>query len=81
MTKPKTAPAGAVEKRRVTMTSYVADATGTVHTHEAVDYVPTDLLAAYEADARTRWQNVAVDHDGGHDPGPGGDQGDTHRPP
>lgn len=62
-------------KRRVTMTSVTALPDGTVATHEAVDYVPDDILDAYVADARTRWQSVDVSDDEDH--GPAGPDGDT----
>lgn len=65
------------EKRKVTMTSVVATADG-VARHQAVDFVPVDILDAYVADAKQRWQLVEVGE--GHDPGPGGDGGDTHIP-
>ena len=73
----------AVEKRRVTMTNQVLagrDSDGQLryHTHEAVDFVPTDILDAYVADARKRWRLVEVGDS--HDPGPGGDDGETHYP-
>lgn len=64
-----------VEKRKVTMTNAIATPDG-VMTHEAVDYVPVDLLDAYLADAHSRWQSVVVGPDE-HDPGPGGDDGQT----
>jgi len=74
----------AVEKRKVTMTNQVLagrDSDGALryHTHEAVDFVPTDILDAYVEDAKTRW--ALVDSGDTHDPGPGGDDGDTHYPP
>lgn len=72
-----------VEKRHVTMVNVTAtglDAEGNVvlQRHEAHDYVPLDLLDAYVADAKTRWQAVSVED--GHNPGPGGDDGVTHYP-
>lgn len=67
---------GAVEKRKVIMTNAVAVG-DQIHTHVATDYVPLSVLDAYVADAATRWQSVVVDHDAGHDPGPGGDDGAT----
>ena len=73
-----------IEKRRVVMTNQVLagrDSDGTLqyHTHEAVDHVPVDILDAYVTDAKKRWQLVEVGDT--HDPGPGGDDGDTHYPP
>jgi hypothetical protein len=67
-------------KYKVTMTNVVAAGPNQVHTHQAEDYVPEDILDAYVADARLRWQNVDVDYDAGHNPGPGGDDGATHYP-
>lgn len=67
-----------IDKRRVTMTNYVADAEGNVRTHEAVDYVRPDFLDAYLTDARTRWGKVDVS--GEPDAGPGGYDGDTSVP-
>lgn len=69
-----------IEKRKVTMLNFVALPDGTPAKHEAVDYVPLEILDAYVEDAKTRWQSVVVDHDGGHNPGPGGDEGETHYP-
>lgn len=74
-----------VEKRRVTMTNQVLagrDDKGDLiyHTFEATDYVPLDILDVYVEEAKTRWSLVEVDHDAGHDPGPAGDNGDTHYP-
>jgi hypothetical protein len=69
-----------IEKRKVTMTNAVAEANGTVSIHKAEDYVPLEILEAYVADAKKRWQAVVVDHEAGHDPGPGGDDGETHYP-
>lgn len=67
-----------VDKRRVTMTTHVADAEGNVHTHVATDYVRPDLLDAYVADARTRWQKVEISDE--PDAGPAGYDGATHVP-
>ena len=64
-----------IEKRRVTMTSAVATATG-IETHTVEDFVPVEILDAYVADAKTRWQLVDVASDE-HDAGPGGDGGPT----
>lgn len=47
-------------------------------TWEAVDYVREDLLDAYVAEARTRWQIVEVAE--GYDAGPGGYEGATYVP-
>lgn len=73
---PKTDPR--VTKRRVTMRSATLGADGEIHTMEAVDYVRPDILAAYVADARTRWQQVEVSDE--PDAGPGGFDGATHVP-
>ncbi len=67
-----------IDKRKVTMTTHVADAKGDVTKHQAVDYVRPDFLDAYLADARTRWQVVEVSDD--PDAGPGGYDGSTHIP-
>jgi hypothetical protein len=72
-----------IDKRRVTMTSFVVGGVDTegkpvVHKHEAVDYVRPDFLDAYVADAQTRWQNVTVSDE--PDAGPGGYDGATHVP-
>lgn len=77
---PPAAPPAAdvTEKRRVSMKSVVALTDGGTAEIEANDYVPLDILDAYVADARTRWQVVEVKP--GHDPGPGGDKGETKRP-
>jgi hypothetical protein len=69
-----------ISKRRVTMTNstpFAVDSDGEVlyQTHVATDYVPTEILDAYVADAKTRWALVDVGDE--HDPGPGGDKGDT----
>lgn len=77
---PRTAPEDErIEKRKVVMRSAVLQADGTTANIEATDYVPLDILDDYEADARERWQVVEVDRDK-HDPGPGGDKGETKRP-
>ncbi len=72
-----------IDKRRVTMTTYVVLADGdglpVVEKQEAVDYVRPDLLDAYLADARTRWQSVAVSDE--PDAGPDGYDGATHDTP
>lgn len=69
-----------IDKRRVTMTSYVVDGVDEdgkpkVGKHEAIDYVRPDFLEAYVADARTRWQSVTVSDE--PDAGPGGYDGQT----
>ena len=66
----------ATDKRKVTMTTYVALGPDHVEKHEATDYVPLDILDSYVADAHTRWQYVEVGD--AHDSGPGGDDGETH---
>lgn len=79
---PKRPPADTrIDKRRVTMTSYLAGPPNDkgepgVVKHEAVDYVRPDLLERYVADAKTRWQSVTVSDE--PDAGPGGYDGDTH---
>jgi hypothetical protein len=72
-----------VDKRRVTMTNFgvagVDDAGEPVIARtEVVDYVRPDVLDAYVADARTRWQQVTVSDE--PDAGPGGYDGATHIP-
>lgn len=57
------------------MTSVIARPGGVIETHQAVDYVPEDILDAYVADAKTRWQAVDISDD--HDPGPAGYDGAT----
>lgn len=80
MTKAKTDPR--VDKRRVTMRSAevvpgMKDGEGRplMRVTEAVDYVRPDFLAAYVADAKTRWQDVEVSEE--PDAGPGGYHGQT----
>lgn len=67
-----------VDKRRVEMRSVVLDPSGVTVTYEATDYVPPDILEAYVADARTRWQAVLVSDE--PDAGPAGYDGPTERP-
>jgi hypothetical protein len=71
-----------IDKRRVTMTTHSAttDAEGkaVIQTVQATDYVRPDILDAYVADARTRWQHVEVSEE--PDAGPGGYHGETHVP-
>lgn len=64
-----------VEKYRVTMRNTTLLQDGNTADLEATDYVPTDILDAYVADARTRWQYVEVSE--APDFGPGGTQGET----
>ena len=64
-----------VTKRRVTMRSVSLDASGATIEMEAVDYVRPDILDAYVADARTRWQTVTVSDE--PDAGPAGYHGQT----
>jgi hypothetical protein len=70
------------DKRKVTMRNFVTtvdeDGAPQVHTHEATDYVPPDILDAYVADAQTRWQSVTVSDE--TDAGPGGADGETVTP-
>jgi hypothetical protein len=71
-----------IDKHKVTMRNFITtvDEEGQpqIHTHEASDYVPPDILDAYVADARTRWQSVTVSEE--PDAGPGGYEGDTNIP-
>lgn len=72
-----------VDKRRVTMTSFVVtgvsdDGKPQVNKHEAVDYVRPDFLDAYVANAQANWQSVVVSDE--PDAGPGGYEGATHVP-
>jgi len=73
-----------ITKRRVTMTSYVVRPPveegdePQIERHEAVDFVREDFLDAYVADAKNRWQHVAVSDE--PDAGPGGYDGETHIP-
>ena len=73
----KDAPVQEVTKRKVTMTS-IEQRDGEVVKYEATDYVRPDILDAYVADARTRWQDVTVADE--PDAGPGGYHGMTHVP-
>lgn len=77
---PKTAPEERIEKRKVVMKSAVLQADGTIANLEAADFVPTDILDDYVADARERWQVVEIPEPDKHDSGPGGDKGETKRP-
>lgn len=47
---------------------------GQIATYEATDYVATEHLDAYVADAQTRWQSVTVSEEEDH--GPGGADGE-----
>lgn len=67
-----------IDKRRVTMRSVFATEGGKVAEHVAVDYVRPDILDAYVADAKTRWQSVVVSDE--PDAGPAGYHGPTHVP-
>lgn len=67
-----------VTKRRVEMRSVQLLPDGTLAESKAVDYVRPDHLDAYVADARTRWQSVAVSDE--PDAGPGGFEGQTAVP-
>lgn len=67
-----------VTKRRVTMRSAVYAPDGSLHTHEAVDYVRPDLLDAYLAAVSGNWQAVTVSDE--PDAGPGGYDGATSVP-
>ncbi len=67
-----------VDKRKVTMRNASLDASGKSVTLEAVDYVRPDILEAYLADARSKWQFVDVAET--PDAGPGGYEGQTPVP-
>lgn len=67
-----------ITKRRVTMKSIVLNDAGDEVKVEAVDYVKPDILEAYVADARTKWQAVMVSDE--PDAGPGGYEGQTFMP-
>lgn len=67
-----------VTKRKVTMSSAIIDTSGAVHVHQAEDYVLPEVLDAYVAHARLRWQAVAVSDT--PDAGPDGYDGPTHVP-
>jgi hypothetical protein len=69
----------ATTKRRVTMRGAfpLPDGRGVAST-EAVDYVPEEILDAYLARARARWQTVEVSAE--FDAGPGGLTGLTWVP-
>lgn len=68
-----------VTKRRVTMRSATLLPNGQTATAEAVDFVPPEILDAYVADAKSRWQFVEVSKE--PDAGPAGYDGDTRVPP
>lgn len=79
----KTSTDSRVDKRRVTMTSFVVSGVNNegepvVHKHEAVDYVRPDFLDAYLAAAEPNWQSVVVSDE--PDAGPGGYEGATTVP-
>jgi hypothetical protein len=88
-TRTQTKPEPEVTKRRVTMTSVTAtvepdpDRPGetqiVTRRMQATDFVRPDILDAYVADARTRWQVVEVSDE--PDAGPAGYHGATHVPP
>ena len=82
-TEPDPQPDPRVTKRRVTMRSVVArgvddDGKLRIDEHQVVDYVRPDHLAAYVADAQTRWQVVEVSDE--PDAGPLGFDGPTTVP-
>jgi hypothetical protein len=64
-----------ITKRRVTMKRAVVAADGFTYQYEATDYVLPEDIEAYTADARTRWDYVAVSDE--PDAGPGGYDGET----
>lgn len=77
------ADADKIDKRRVTMTNWIVigvdgDGKPVVKQRQATDYVRPDILDAYVADARTRWQTVEVSDE--PDAGPAGYHGATHVP-
>lgn len=49
-----------VDTFKVTMRNVSLTADGTVAEYEVVDYVPSDILDVYVADAKTRWAHVGV---------------------
>lgn len=49
-----------VDTYKVTMRNVTLTADGATATNEVTDYVPSDILDVYVADARTRWQYVGV---------------------
>lgn len=63
------------EKYRVTMRNITVLPDGESATLEATDYVPSSILDAYVADARSRWQLVEVSDE--PDYGPAGPKGPT----
>lgn len=63
----------ALTRYKVTMLSISAAPDGGIFRHEATDYVDTDHLDVYVADARSRWQSVVVSDQ--PDDGPGGPDG------
>lgn len=65
-----------ITKRRVSMRSVQAIPGGVAESN-AVDYVLPEDLDAYVADAKTRWQEVAVSDE--PDAGPAGFDGPTDR--
>jgi hypothetical protein len=70
--------AGEITKRKVTMRNFTGfNPDGTPTYHEAIDYVPQEILDAYVTDAQTRWGFVEV---GDLDAGPGGWHGPTSYP-
>lgn len=68
----------AITKRRVTMRKAFLDAAGNPVVQEVNDFVRPDFLDAYVADAKTRWDSVAVSAE--PDAGPGGFDGATYVP-
>jgi hypothetical protein len=67
-----------IDKRRVTMTTYIALADGSTKANVATDYVRPDFLDAYVAKAQQDWQVVEVSDE--PDAGPGGYDGETNIP-
>lgn len=76
--------ASVIEKRHVrgrntAVIGYDDEGNVLLQNHEFHDYVPVELVDAYVADAKTRWQYVEVVSDD-HDAGPAGDKGATFYP-
>lgn len=68
----------ALDRYKVTMVSFSADANGNPLKHEATDHVASEHLDTYVADAQTRWQSVTVSDEIDH--GPGGEDGEYNLP-
>lgn len=73
-----------IEKRHIrcrntAVVGYDHDGRALLQDQSVEDFVPADIVDAYLADARTRWQHVELVADE-HRPGPAGDDGLTHYP-